>query len=431
MLAKSAKPDSVDPIAVEEELRRLLESPGLQHAESLSLLLSYLVQHSLYKPHEHLKEFQLAVDVFGRSQSFDPRLDSTVRVQTSRLRNKLIEYYATLGANDPVIIDIPKGTYLADFRCRPEKIVSSPVEAVALVSMPPVALPLAKERLPGRQWLVLTGVAVTLAMVAGLLGGMVLFRTPSPATAKPGPEMHELRAFWTGFLKSREAPLVIFSNAEFKGRPETGLRYLDARSDSRDNINDLYTGVGEALAISELSRVFKLLNREMVVKRAGLLSWDDTRNRDLIFAGSPTENLSLRDLPVAEGFVFRAMKAGDPRPGDLAIVNAQSRTGEPKLFFATAALPITEDYAVVTLQPGLHPGQSILLLAGTTTLGTQAAAEFVSQNARLEALRKRLKLAADAPFPPFSAVLHVRVTRGVPVDSEIVALHTLPGDLRR
>lgn len=45
-------------------------------AESLSLLLRHLVDHSLQKPREHLKEFQLTVDVFGRAETFDPRLDS-------------------------------------------------------------------------------------------------------------------------------------------------------------------------------------------------------------------------------------------------------------------------------------------------------------------------------------------------------------------
>jgi hypothetical protein len=407
MLAKSVRPGDVDPQSVSDELRRLLDSPGLQHAESLCQLLRYLVEQSLHKPQEHVKEYQIALEVFGRSESFDPRLDSAVRVQTSRLRNKLIEYYATLGAKDPLTIEIPKGTYQAVFHLRP---VEVPAQSAARV------MPLPGPRLAERQRLWLAGAAVVPALIVGVLAGSRMSNAPTPP--------REVRAFWSSVLKSKEAPLVIFSNAEFKGRPESGLRYFDAQSDAQENINDLYTGIGEVLAIDELSRVFRVLNKDMVVKRSGLLSWDETRNRDLIFAGSPTENLSLRDLPVSEGFVFRPMMAGEPRPGDLAVINAQPRAGEPKLFFASPGLPITEDYAVVTLQRGLHPGQSILLLAGTTTLGTQAAAEFVSQNDHLDALRKRLNLPPGSAYPPFSAVLRVRVARGVPVEIAAVAVHS-------
>lgn len=49
--------------------------------------------------------------MFGRSASFDPQSDSCVRVQAKRLRLKLTEYYASEGANDPVVVSIPKGSY--------------------------------------------------------------------------------------------------------------------------------------------------------------------------------------------------------------------------------------------------------------------------------------------------------------------------------
>ncbi len=419
MLAKATRGDIPDSAAVRDELERLTESPGLQHAEGLCQLLRYLVEHALANPGEHVKEYQIAIEVFGRPQSFDPRLDSTVRVQTSRLRNKLVEYYATAGTHDAVVIDIPKGSYSAVFRGRH----ATPVEAMPAIEEVPVIVrpPAAPAK---RSWSAL--VAIGAALVTGLVAGVLIAPLRSPSRPAPLPD---LLAFWSSVWRSPQAPLVIFSNAEFKGRPETGLRYFDAQTDSPDHINDLYTGVGEVLAIGEISRVFHLLNRDMVIKRSGLLGWDDTRSRDLIFVGSPTENLSLRDLPLSQEFVFRSMKPGEPRPGDLAIVNEHPAAGEAGFFFASASLPLTEDYAVVTLEPGLHPGQSVVLLAGTTTLGTQAAAEFVCQNDSIGAIRKRIGTAAKASFPPFSAVIRVRVARGVPVESTIAALHVLPARL--
>jgi len=420
-LAKAAKSAGLDPSVVADELRRLTESPGLQHAESLCLLLHYLVKRALDKPEEHIGEYQIAVDVFGRPETFDPRIDSTVRVQTSRLRNKLIEYYATTGTRDPLVIEIPRGAYSAVFHWRSPEPVPLPV--VTGEGPKPVQTKAQERATP--PWL--RTVSIVPGIALGLAAGLLLswYLPPSRSVQKAGPDRTELRTFWSSVLRSPSPPLVIFSNAEFKGRPETGLRYFDPQSDSREHVNDLYTGVGEVLAIAELSDLFRVLNREMVVKRSGLLSWDETKNRDLIFAGSPTENLSLRDLPLSREFVFRPMKAGEERPGDLAIVNEHPRADEPALFLATASLPLTEDYAVVTFQTGMHQGQSVLSLAGTTTLGTQAAAEFVCQNENLAILRKRLGLAPGRLYTPFSAVLHVRVARGVPVESSVAALHSL------
>ena len=407
----------LDRSLVEEQVERLAGSPGLQHAESLCHLLRYLVYHALDKPSEHIKEYQIAVDVFGRAESFDPRLDSTIRVQTSRLRNKLAEYYATLGANDPVVIEIPRGSYAPSFNIR--------MPAAPGSALPVGAVPLEQAEPPrGRRWNWSAGVLVGLA-IGVLVGWLVAVRQAPNRPAEAASDRAELHAFWNSVLKSPEPPLVIFSNAEFVGRPETGLRYFNPKTDSREHIEDLYTGVGEALAIGDLAGVFRGLGRQMVVKRSGLLTWDDTRNRDLIFAGSPNENLSLRDLPLSQEFRFRPMKDGEPRPGDLAIVNERPRETEPHLFFATATVPLSEDYGLVSLQPGPQAGQNILLLAGTTTMGTEAAAEFVCQNANVAQFRKGLGLAPGRPYPPFAAVLHARVARGVPVETAITVIRAL------
>jgi hypothetical protein len=111
----------------------------------------------------------------------------------------------------------------------------------------------------------------------------------------------------------------------------------------------------EVLAIHQLDRVFNLLNRPIRVKRGALFSRDDAKNSDLIFVGSPSENLTLLDTPGTEEFVFRRLDSG-PRKGDLAVLNVHPLADEPKTFLATPAnQPTTEDYAVVSLLPGLDP----------------------------------------------------------------------------
>ena len=85
---------------------------------------------------------------------------------------------------------------------------------------------------------------------------------------------------------------------------------------------------------------------------------------------------------------------------------------------------MSEDYSVIALVHGLNPAKSVLILAGTTTIGTQAAVEYVCQQNSLEELLRRLPVENTGELKPFEAVLRVKVTRGVPVESEIVALRS-------
>jgi hypothetical protein len=199
------------------------------------------------------------------------------------------------------------------------------------------------------------------------------------------------------------------------------MRYANPARDVSDAILDHYTGVGEVLAIHELDGVFGLLNHRIRVKRGSLFSLDDAQNNDLIFVGSPAENLSLRELPSTREFVFQRPTSGE-RKGDLAIANVHPQPGEQRLFFGSPNRPLTEDYAVIGLLKGLNPSRSVLILAGTTTIGTEAAAEFVSRESTLEQLLLRLSVNGSGQLTPFEAIIHVKVTRGVPVESEIVAL---------
>jgi tetratricopeptide (TPR) repeat protein len=102
--------------AVSAQLSRLTSSRTFSNAPVLRNLLTYLVTRTLEGDTDQLKEYSLGVEVFGRGTSFDPRLDTIVRVQARRLRAKLAEYYRDEGPQDPVVIELPKGHYLPAFR---------------------------------------------------------------------------------------------------------------------------------------------------------------------------------------------------------------------------------------------------------------------------------------------------------------------------
>jgi len=387
-----------------EQTLRLTAHPLLRSSESLCKLLRYLAEHSLHNAGATIKEYQIATEVFGRPADFDPRLDSTVRVQASRLRAKLAEYYAGDGAGDRIVVEIPKGAYCLTFRRRD----------TAEHGRDP-GPPTPRLRVP--HWWLLASVPGFLAVI------LVAWASRSNSGVAPGATApaEPLYSFWRPFLNEPEGPLVIYSNAEFVGRPQTGMRYFDPRLDSTESILDLYTGVGEVMAIYELDRVFSAFNRSLRVKRGRLLAWDDAKNANLIFIGPPSENPSLRDMPATQDFVFRARDTAD-RPFNLSIVNLRPGPGEQSRFDAPERLPITEDFAVVALLPGLTANRRMLILAGTTTLGTQAAVEYVCRPAMLEDLLRQLGGTAGERAL-FEAVLRVKVNGGVPVQSQLAALH--------
>src|SRR5580700_10458360 len=101
-----------------QEVEKLINSHSLRGSESLCRLIRYLAEHSLADPPASEKEYQIATEVFGRSAHFDPQSDSTVRVQAGRLRTKLAEYYASEGAEDSILVELPKGTYVLAFHHR-------------------------------------------------------------------------------------------------------------------------------------------------------------------------------------------------------------------------------------------------------------------------------------------------------------------------
>lgn len=101
--------------AVQAALARICASRSLTRAEQQTRLLRYVVDKALAGQAAEIKEYAIAVDVFGRA-TYDPRVDSLVRVEVAKLRERLARYYETDGREDPVRIEIPKGGYAPAFR---------------------------------------------------------------------------------------------------------------------------------------------------------------------------------------------------------------------------------------------------------------------------------------------------------------------------
>jgi hypothetical protein len=107
------------------------------------------------------------------------------------------------------------------------------------------------------------------------------------------------------------------------------------------------------------------------------------------------------------------------------VLNVHPQQGEPEYFLATPAnQPTVEDYAVIALLPGLDPSRSVVILAGNSTFGTQAAVEYVCSEDSIKQLLRRLNVSKAADLKPFEALLRVKIAHGVPVVEQLVALRS-------
>jgi TolB-like protein/Flp pilus assembly protein TadD len=102
--------------AVRDELQRILASGLFVNSQRPGQFLRFVVESTLAGKQEQIKEYLIGVEVFGRPATYDPKDDPIVRIEAGRLRKRLSEYYGGPGANDPFIIELPKGGYVPAFR---------------------------------------------------------------------------------------------------------------------------------------------------------------------------------------------------------------------------------------------------------------------------------------------------------------------------
>ncbi|HJQ69757.1 MAG TPA: hypothetical protein VKA70_12330 [Blastocatellia bacterium] len=431
-----------------EQLERLLESRGLHGSESLKAFLRFVVLKSIENQQSDIKEYTIAIEVFGRSKSYDSRSDSVVRVQASRLRAKLQDYYANEGKLDPVIIDLPKGHYAPVFS------YSSGADGATDSIDAPEAV---AQELPaaGRARWWRWAVAAFAILVVGI--GILALNYRSEARQPPAgsdsrrgrsAEISSAMPLWQDFLRSSEPVLVAFSNTLFEGTAETGMKIMKPMQSSQESgpqpaarpsgvseadqtITEHYTGVGEVMGVYFLGDFFSKAEHQFRVKRSLLLNWDDLKTENIVILGSPAENFVLRELPQEQDFRFGPVKDENQRM-TFGIINTKPKAGEQAVYLAKQEGPsrsqISEDYAIVSLLRGLDAEHRLMILAGITTFGTQAAAEYVTRPEYVKELIDKLNAAsADAPRLPsyYQVLVKVKVNGGVPVQISYVTHHAL------
>src|SRR5215469_6752831 len=108
---------------VRSQLERILSSTLFTRSERMSAFLRFVVEQTLAGQGGSLKEQVLGSELYGKDQEFDGAVDTIVRVEARRLRDKLREYYAEF-PRDPILISLPKGTYVPLFEANQAAIAS-------------------------------------------------------------------------------------------------------------------------------------------------------------------------------------------------------------------------------------------------------------------------------------------------------------------
>jgi hypothetical protein len=431
---------------------------------------------------EALKEYTIGVEAFGRSDDFDPKTDTIVRVQIHRLRQKLAEYYDADGSSDPILIEIPKGHYLPSFEATP---IPGADSNRALTPQPDGVISAAthlagqniengslgtagKNRRSG--WFFGGGVALIAAVVAGVFaGGFFLrnrqlksdiagFASTASARLAPGNSTDPVKAFWAGFLGNDSAPVIAYPDADFLLDDSNDLfRFRRGASDDRGALVDPhlaqqfasnpalvtkagqlyyengYTGTGELQGIAMLSNIFGQMGVKATVKPSRDITPDDLRQHNVILLGSPFQNVAVAQLLAMGDFNF---KNPDSRHEQwrAQIVNAHPRANEAAAY-GTERDPGTQalrtDYALITIQPSLIAGRYIAVLGGLDTTGTEGATLFATSRPGVEELSRALAAApatgTKGEMPLFQALIRVRLEKGYDVlGANLVAVHRFP-----
>lgn len=415
-------------VQVNSQVERILASDLFRDSRTLQRLITYLVTEALGGRSEGLKEYSIGTSVFQRGAEFDPRTDSIVRVQMGVLRKKLAVYYSGPGADDEVILDIPRGHYAPAVSLRPAPV--APVEAPARL----------KRRSPF--WLLASFAAAVVVLAA--LGFTVIARnSPRPSRER---EMQAAQwtshPIWKGFFEPG-SPTKLVVGVPFM----FAVGGMMVRDPAVNNDQDLagsarikslssmiglarpcevYTGLGEAAGINLLTRFFASASQDLTLIRSRLAKWQDLATGNAIFLSSA--RFRTLDKQIARPVDYEFVHIGDkiaihvrnPNPQEQAEYTTGMGGGADGSDDGT-------DYALISVWPGTLPGRRIITMGGTYTWGTEGAAEYLTDGPSLNELKGKLAYGVPAGGADhgLQIVLRVEVKNNQVASTTYVAHHWL------
>ena len=371
---------------IREQLARVLASHEFRSSKRSQEFLRYVIENTLQGHADLLKERTIGIEVFGRSTSYDPSDDATVRVKAGEVRKRLGIYYSGEGARDPVRIELPSGTYVPEFRA----------VADGAPTMPPAPPP--ESPATGPPVFTARRAALAAAAVAAL-AAVLWFGTR--------PSMGPLDEFWAPVLRGASPVFVCAAFVPVWGLDSNAPKPM--RLEDFVALPDQFVGGGDLVATSRLTAMLTRLRRPYRVKVGNDVSFADMRSGPAILVGysytrwkeiSAQMRFFIKDAPDYVGITDN----GSPTEWNLPNLPRDRHTGE--------------DYAIVSRV--FHPDTHAMLveLAGVTQYGTEAAGDLVTNpDLMAEALRGAPK---DWQSKNLQLVLKLKVISGAPTSPKVV-----------
>ena len=360
-------------------LEDLLESPAFAGSRRRQAFLRYVVQETLAGRGPVIKETNIAVDVFGRSNDFDAQTASIVRVTAAEVRKRLAQAYeAGLAGN--LHIELPLGGYQPSFQFLP-------VEETHEETVPaPAATASSRRRL---LWVIAALAACAVAAASSVLA-VRLLRAHSPTDI-----------LWRPFLDQKTPVLICLGAPTVLSVKHQVNKWWPLQPGAMVPADDLVVmdnamvGTGGALGAARFAELLALRHQPFFLKFGSDFAFSDLKNQPAILLGSSrwTQELS-RSLR------FK-IERGDDR---IAIVDSQAGGRTWSVSRSRPASELVEGYSLVTRLMQSESGHPILLVAGMDPRDTQAAVEFLSNDRYLGPVVKSMP--ADWANKSFQVVLH-------------------------
>ncbi|MGH9665690.1 MAG: helix-turn-helix domain-containing protein, partial [Bryobacteraceae bacterium] len=337
-------------------LDAIIASAAFRRAPALRRLLLYLWEHRA----EQSGEYAIALDVLSKRPDFDSKLDATVRVQVSRLRQKLKEFFNAEGSGLAFRLVIPAGGHALEL----QPVQISTASAPASPAHPS----------PLRQSAFLAAIAACILLCAATAWFWHRARSLE-AEAAARPASAELPPFWRSVLGNGRVTHVVFPTPTFfqVGR----LRVRDVaindpagismspqlesllRPFGKPSVSQTYSVTSDTLALAILLKA--LANRGVPV------TISSTRDLSLELFGS--ENLLFLGVPPTSRLVERLLARTDfyLQPGGSVVGIRHPLSNEPKQFAPSVQSSTGTTFGIIAVLPGQAPQTRLVLLCGLQT----------------------------------------------------------------
>jgi hypothetical protein len=393
----------------------ILASQHFSHSKRSQLLFRYIVVKTLEGQGSILKERTLGVEVFGRAPDYDTNADPIVRMAAGEIRKRIAQYYHDSAHRDELRIDLPSGSYTAQFHL--PKSVDDPHEVIADTFPAPLPKEVTPDQLTRQNWLS-RHTRSTWTRRLGLFSGLVLILFIAWYFVFARLHRSSTELAWGDILDKRSTTWIAVGGRSLNPNPNSTTNpswTIDQTSMSASNHMN-----ADALSYSEaraLVRLVRILDDEKV--QYNLLSVSETtfanlRQGPAILLGGLNNPWTLRAQKQ-----LRYRLATDDNGLDWI---SDARDPGSRKFFVNVKLPyssLNADYAIVARFYDSNTQKPTLIVAGLAEDGTKAASEFITDEKQLqESVGESLR---GSKGKNFEVVLGTQVINGVSGPPRVLA----------